>query len=358
MGIFGFNPIKSICLLELPVKQSLLRQMSRPKSSCMTKITLSLVVISVFVATPALATSFEGPLVVKNGQPLYAALNSPSLVSAETENSLNIDFSYSSTYLLATSNDWRLGIDLETALLDIQYKKVIEEGLELGLDVPVIRYGSGFLDNVINSYHRLIGLPNAYGRKNRPPNVFLLEVTRDGKEIVQGKPNETALGDVMLEAKKKLYRTASSTISVQAYINLPTGDPKYGYGTGRANGGIAALANERLRDDIMLYLNVGVGLIHELAAVEHIELKNYYYGGAGFEWIYSPKLLLNLQMIIQTSPFPKTGIVNMDNPSMMGSFGGRYRIDSKTSFGLSVTEDPDVAGAPDIMMGLDYRHHF
>ncbi len=108
----------------------------------------------------------------------------------------------------------------------------------------------------------------------------------------------------------------------------------------------------------MLYLNAGIGLIHELAAIEHVELKNYYYGGAGFEWIYSPKVLLNLQTSIQTSPFPKTGIVSVDNPSMTASFGGRYKMDARSSFGLSVTEDPDVSGAPDIMIGLDYRQKF
>ena len=324
----------------------------------MIKNTFSLVVIFIFIGSTAFAESFEGPLVVKNGHPLYAALNSPSLLSAEPENSLNIDLSYASTYLLATSSDWHIGIDLETALLDIQYKHVVQEGLELGFDIPVIRYGSGFLDNIINSYHRLIGLPNAYGRRNRPENVFLLEVTRNGKEVIRGNPNETELGDVMLEAKKRLYRNASSTISVQAFMNLPTGDPNYSYGTGRANGGISALVNHRLKNNIMLYLNVGIGLIHELAAEQDLELKNYYYGGAGFEWIYSPKVLLNVQMIIQTSPFPKTGIDNIDNPSMMASFGGRCKIDPKTSFGLSVTEDPDVAGAPDIMMGLDYRYRF
>lgn len=324
----------------------------------MIKSTLSLATLFVFIATTALAGSFEGPLIIKNGQSLYAALNSPSLVSAELENSLNIDLSYSSTYAVAGNNNWYVGIDLETALLDIQYKQVVGTGLEIGFDLPVIRYGSGFLDNEIDSYHRLIGIPNAYGRRNRPQNDFLLEVIHDGKEIIRGKPNETALGDITLESKKNLYQNDSSMVSAQAFLNLPTGDTKSGYGSGRFNGGIAALVNERLRSDLMLYLNAGFGLIHALTAMEYIELKNYYYGGAGFEWIYSPKVLLNLQMIIQTSPFPKTGINNMDSPSMMASFGGRYKIDAQSSLGLSVTEDPDVAGAPDIMMGLDYRQRF
>ncbi len=155
------------------------------------------------------AESFEGPLVIKNGQPLYAALNSPPLVSAEPENSLNIDLSYSSTYAVAGSNNWYVGIDLETALLDIQYKQVVGKGLEIGFDLPVIRYGSGFFDNEIETYHRLIGMPNAYGRRDRPQNDFLLEVAHNGKEVIHGKPSETALGDLMLEAKKNLYDSDS-----------------------------------------------------------------------------------------------------------------------------------------------------
>jgi hypothetical protein len=322
------------------------------------KKTFFLTILFVLIFTTAPAWSFEGPLVIKNGQPLYAALNSPSLVSAEPENTLNINFSYSSTYLVDGSQDWFVGFDLEAAMLDIQYKRVVADGLELGFDVPVIRYGSGFLDSEIDSYHSLIGLPNAYGRRDRPRNNFLLDITHSGTEVIRGRPSHSALGDIMLEAKKNLYHNDSSSISVQTFLNLPTGDPDNGYGSGRVNGGIAALINEQVRKDVMVYANAGFGLLHELAALEHVELKNYYYGGAGFEWIFSPKVLLNLQMIVQSSPFPKTGIVGIDNPSMMASFGGRYIFDDRSSFGLSVTEDPNVAGAPDIMMGFDYRHKF
>ncbi len=324
----------------------------------MRKRTLFLSLLFALAAAPAFAGGFEGPLIVKNGQPLYAALNSPSLVSAEPESFLNLNFSYSSTYLVEASSAWFTGLDLETAMLDIQDKRTVGDGLEIGFDLPVIRYGSGFFDNEIESYHSLIGMPNAYGRKNRPQNNFLLSVTHDGKAVVHGTANETTLGDLMLETKKNIFHDDSSSVSLQAFINLPTGDPQRSSGSGRTNGGIAVLVNERLRSDVMLYVNAGLGLLHELTAIEYVELKNYYYGGAGLEWIFSPKVLLNVQTTIQSSPFPKMKINAMDNPSMLGSFGGRYLLGEKSTLGLSVTEDIDVAGAPDIMMGFDYRHRF
>jgi len=324
----------------------------------MKKRIFCLAIFFVLIPATSFAESFEGPLVVKNGQPLYTALNSPSLVSAEPENSVNINFSYSSTYVVEGNRDWYVGIDLETAVLDIQYKQVVSSGLEIGFDLPVIRYNSGFFDNTIDTYHRLIGMPNAYGRKERPQNDFLLDVIHNGNEVIRGKPNDSALGDIMIEVKKNLYQNDSSMVSIQAFLNLPTGDPKSSYGSGKTNGGIAALVNEQLRSDIMLYINTGIGLIHELTAIEDVELKNYYYGGTGLEWRSSPKVLLNLQIIIETSPFPKMGINSMDAPSMMASFGGSYKINAQSSFGLSLTEDPNVAGAPDIMMGLDYRQRF
>ena len=322
---------------------------------------LSLPVLLVFVlfTTTAYAGPFEGPLVIKNGFPLYAAIGSPSLMSAEPENTLDVNFSYSSTYCVEKTNDWYFGIDLETATTDIQYKRLVGNETEIGFDIPLIRYGSGFLDSTIENYHDRIGLHNAYGRNDRPRNQFLLEVTHQGKVVIQGKPGETALGDIMIEVKQALYNNrASNRISVQAFVNIPTGDPDAALGSGRPNGGMAVLLNELLSDDIMLYMNAGICFMDKLVALQEVKLKNYYYGGVGFEWVYSKSTSLNAQMFIQTSPFPKSGKYVVDDPSMLGSVGGRYKVGALSSFGIAVTEDPNTAGAPDIMIGADYRHQF
>lgn len=310
------------------------------------------------MATTAFAGSFEGPLVVKNGHPLYVPLGSPSLSSAEPENVLDLSFSYASTYLVDGYRDWHFGIDQETALLDIQLKRLVGDGVEAGFDLPLIRYGSGFMDDFLDEYHRLLGTSGTYGRNNRPKNVFLFgngsPFLVNGfldfeHEIANARPIGFLANDRF---------PVPRYVSVQAFLNIPTGDPRYGFGSGKMNGGIALLVNERLRNDIMLYINAGFGLLNALKAEQEVELKNYYYGGAGLEWVFSQRVLLNMQMIIETSPFPKTGVRSIDDPSVMASFGGRYRIDGSTSVGIALTEDPDTSGAPDFMAGVDYRYRF
>ncbi len=318
----------------------------------------ALAIMFMFSATTAYGENFEGPLVIKNGHPLYAALGSPSLVSAQPENSIDIGFSYSSTYLVEGQKDWHFGIDVETALLDIQLKHVVGGGTEVGLDLPLIRYGAGFMDDFIETYHRVLGMPGAYGRDNRPRNAYLLDVTRNGKDVIVGKPGKTLLGDVMIEIKKTLSQRAGSVVSVQGFMNLPTGDPDSGYGSGKPNGGIALLMNEQLRGDSMLYVNAGIGFIHQLRALQQVELNNYYYGGAGLEWLFVEKISLHAQLFVQSSPFPKTGVRSIDDPSMLASIGGRYKITDKSALGVAVTEDPDTSGAPDLMVGVDYRYRY
>ena len=320
---------------------------------------LPLPLVFVIFTTTVFAGPFEGPLIIKNGFPLYAATGSPSLMSAEPENTLDVNFSYSSTYRVKKSNDWYFGIDLETAVTDIQFKRLVGNETEIGFDIPIIRYGPGFFDGAIETYHELIGLHNAYGRNNRPRNQFLLKITHNGESVIQGEPGTTALGDMMVEVKQALFNNHASTIiSVQAFVNLPTGDPDAAFGSGRTNGGMALLLNEKLRSDLLLYVNVGIGLIDKLEAMQEVKLKNYYYGGVGLEWVYSKSISLNAQMAIQSSPFPKTGVYFIDDPSMLGSFGGRYKLGALSSLGIAVTEDPNTAGAPDIMIGADYRYTF
>jgi hypothetical protein len=309
-------------------------------------------------ATTVFADVFAGPLVIKNGHPLYAAIGSPSLLSAEPENSFDLNFSYASTYRIRGSKDWYYSLDLETAITDIQYKRLVRTGTEVGIDIPIIRYGPGFMDWSIETFHDFVGLHNAYGRNSSPRNQFLLRVVHDGKVIVEGAPGKTGLGDIKVEVKQNIYQNPASMVSLHAFMNMPTGDPDVGFGSGSPNGGLAMLMNEMVGADVKLYANAGIGLIDKLEAKETMTLRNYYYGGLGLEWRYSEKMVLNAQLFAQSSPFPKSDIFFIDDTSLLASVGGRYRKSPRSSIEFSFTEDPNTAGAPDVMFGADYRYTF
>ena len=316
---------------------------------------LALCLISFFELT-GIAKGFEGPLNIRNSLPLFLSVGSPAIISAECENSLNIDFTYSSTYLVDTSNEWSFKMDLETAVMDIQVRKLLGDSMEISLDLPVISFNSGIMDGFLKVYHDAFGFPD-YGRSKRPLNDFLFEVTHNGSTVIRGKSGEIALGDLKMGIKKALY-IGDPYISIYGFIEFPTGDPKGGYGNGALDGGVALLVNKGLGDRVMTYLNAGIVFTDSFRAEQTVSLRDYLYGGVGVEWLYSKRISLNTQFFIQGSPFRKTGIRSIDEVATILSFGGIYRIDPKSALEISFSEDTNTAGAPDFMAGIGYSYRF
>ncbi|MFH1671849.1 MAG: DUF3187 family protein [Pseudomonadota bacterium] len=318
-------------------------------------IILILFVVTLILSTE-LAAGFQGPLRVKNSFPLVMSIGSPSLVSAECENSVNLNLTYSSTHLVDVSNDWTVGIDLEAVLLDVQVKRLLGSSTEVSLELPLISFNSGFLDGFLEEYHSAFGFSD-YGRSDRPHNDFLFEVARNGKTVVRGESGEIAPGDLRVGIKQALH-PKDPCVSVSAFLELPTGDPDRGYGNGAIDGGVALLINKSLGREFMAYLNAGVVFAEELRAEQDIELNNYLHGGVELEWLYSEGVSLNAQFVIQDSPFRDTGIRSLDSTSTILSVGGKFKFNPKSALEVSFSEDTSTAGAPDFMVGVGYSYRF
>ncbi|MDA8084476.1 MAG: DUF3187 family protein [Nitrospiraceae bacterium] len=312
--------------------------------------------LMVYLATSCLpAQAFEGPLRVRNQFPLFMHIDAPELESARATDGFSASFSYSSVFMAKNSAAWDVLIDLEMATLDLQYRKIVAEGLELGLRVPLVNFNSGFMDSFVNDFHRTFGFGN-YGRDFRPLNEFAYEVRHNGLLTIKGKAGGIGLGDIRLSAKKMLL-SADPAVSVVAGVELPTGDARSGYGNGSVDADLAVMVDKRLGDKMMSYFNAGVIFPGDLKAEETVNLRQSFYAGAGLEYLASPEFGLLLQTVFQTSPFPKTGIGNIDRTGVVLVFGGRY-TKAKDSIEFSMTEDPNTAGAPDFTLNVSYTRRF
>ena len=92
---------------------------------------------------------------------------------------------------------------MEAADLDLRYKKNIPGLFELGIEVPVLRFSSGFMDDFLEGYHSAFGFSD-YGRSGRPENEFLYEVRHNGATVIKGRNGRTGLGDIRLTAKSAM----------------------------------------------------------------------------------------------------------------------------------------------------------
>jgi hypothetical protein len=321
------------------------------KKACATAL-FALVQVFFIIAGVAGARAFEGPLHIANSHPLFFAIGTPQLSSARPDNSLQFDFTYSSTYVVRRSPQWDFGIDLEAALMEVTLRKLITATTEASVDVPVMSYNSGFLDGFLESYHNAFGFPD-YGRSQRPHNEFLFDVRRNGRPVMEGKAGEMALGDVRVGLKQVLA-AGDPLVSLYVFLSLPTGDAEKGYGSGSLKGGAAVLLDKALSPAVMAYLNLGVVLTGDLKAIEEVPLRDFVYGGAALEWDATERLSLNGQLYIQSSPIEETGVGDIDDAPSLLSFGGRYRTARGQALEFSFSEDPTTAGAPDFMVGLGY----
>lgn len=308
-----------------------------------------------FFLASSIAYSFEGPLQVKNQFPLFIHIDSPYLETASTENSFSVSLSHSSIYLVESSSEWDIGLDMEITELNLMFRKNIRDFIEVGIELPLISFSSGFMDGFINSYHDVFGFPD-YGRSERPSNEFLYEVRRNGILIIKGEGGHTGIGDIRFTFKKPLLK-GDPAISVRGDIELPTGDAKKGFGNGSLDTGISILLDKKLSEKIKSYLNLGVVFPGDLKGHETVNLKTFIHGGVGIEFLAGENFNFIGQVFLQGSPFPETDISPVDRTAILLSLGGRFSS-GNNSLELSFTEDPNTSGAPDFTINISFKRRF
>jgi hypothetical protein len=216
-------------------------------------------------------------------------------------------------------------------------------------------FNSGFMDGFLNSYHDAFGFPD-YGRSRRPDNKFLYEVRKNGQLILRGESGRIGIGDAKLSVKKRIVK-GDPAISIRGDIEFPTGDAESGYGNGSFDEGITILIDKQLSSIFKSYLNFGIVFPGDFKGYDKVGFKEFMHSGAALEAMVWKDISFIGQVVIQGSPFPQTGIAEVDRTAVLLSLGGRYHA-GNNSVEFSLTEDPNTAGAPDITFNFTFKRNF
>jgi hypothetical protein len=304
---------------------------------------------------PGMVFPFDGPLQVRNQFPLFLPLAPPFLESSAVQDSASVSVSHSSVYVTEYSSSWTVNMDFELTELAVRLKKRIGDRTEIGLDVPFLRPTEGFLDRPLEVLHDTLGTRD-YGRHERPYNEFLYELKRNGQPIIKAESGTSGVGDMRLTLKREVT-AGLPLVSVMGSLELPTGDAKTGYGNGSYDASLAALVDFDLGKTYRGHGNAGVVFPGALKAYQTVPMRTYYYAGFGIEAAWWERFSVIVQTMVASSPYPSTGIRQVDWPGILLTFGGRYSYGTG-SLEFSLTEDPDTAGAPDFILNVTGKMNF
>ena len=177
-------------------------------------------------------------------------------------------------------------VDGEHRALAITLRRGVTDSLALGVRLPLLWRGGGFLDHFADLVHKL-GFPDN-GRPFFPEDVLSVSgIDRSGRALSWGGAAGSGLGKLELEAKLALLRRQASrfALALVGRAALPTGTGEFRGGGAEAGGQIVAALGLGERWDA--YAGVGLAVAGEREAEGLEYARNRAFGHLGIEWRFA-----------------------------------------------------------------------
>jgi hypothetical protein len=197
----------------------------------------------------------KGPIPTRDNEPLntpfLAPLPTDASVLARNRARLDVRLDIPNNLLIDGDELREYLTDFEEQRLFVDYARGIGGGQEVGIRIGYIARNGGFLDPIVNAWHKLLGLQGG-GREDLPNYRTLFRVTdEEGRYVIASDSGAGGFADTVLEYRRALTtlpegteRTRAVASSVRALVKIPTGssDSLLGSGAWDVGAGFALTA--------------------------------------------------------------------------------------------------------------------
>lgn len=225
----------------------------------------------------------------------------------------------------ATPGDTAFVLDGETLRAVVAASWGAADGLELGIEIPVLSHGAGFMDSAIDWYHERFHFPDG-GRPAFRRDRYHAGYAGDGERflITDG---SSGLGDVVLSARAVLGRDrhAEPWLSGSIALKLPTGDPDRLLGSGSADAG-ARLHLSRRFGRSRLHGGYGWTRTGGWDLAPGLPIRDTRSTFAAWVFVPRPRTAFAVQVLRSTGPFPYRSGSDLGKTSMEIAAGVRHRL--------------------------------
>lgn len=336
----------------------------------MTRFVWAILFIVSLSAATSLAAASPTPYRTRTNHPLrlgaYDPIPSSTNPSGDGRWLLSADFEYASVYFAATSDD-----NTQTAIFDFELAKLSIGGVyafeqspfALSAQLGLYHFSKGFLDDFLEGYHDIFGLPNS-GREDRPHNDFASEI-RDlgGNLLLGGESGGVRIGSLALAG---MHRHQESTTWAGGELNfaerfgisIPIGDDSALLDAGFevSAGVIASLAGDGWSVDG----NLDVTLPLEKTPYDHDSVRSLFWGKLMLTGAYEfwSGVWGRAQFVV-ASPRRESdaGHFHVDEWNALGTFGAQIELDESKLLSIALVEDlnPGVDADFSVLFALDWR---
>ena len=300
---------------------------------------------------------FFGPLPTRNQQPLHLMFyNFPAdraEVLPDGQREFAFRFEGSSNMVKKAEAGTIVDLDLECWNYTLEYQQGTPWG-ELSVQVPIRSNTHGFMDNIIDGWHGLLGLPRG-NRPEYPANDYHFFVRNGNGDVLNFPSDRFELADVSVAWKGEVNSGPRSTLAYRAALKLPTGNADDGLGSGGADFGVG-LAYERLWNRWASYANLNYIIIGN-PDFAGFEANNVWTGSIACEYRLRPTWWVTGQVNFAQYPL-STGVGTLDRDSNELLFGFHKLLGKRLLFSGGFTEDMRTDTAPDFGIIGELRWHF
>ena len=195
-------------------------------------------------AAPAAASGADrfGPVLWRNTSPVSATLGLPRAASAvlPAPGALAADLAldWASDFTTNQRGDALVRLDGESLAGTLRLERGLAPGWAASLTVPFGTRGGGVLDQPIDGWHNLWGLPEG-GRDRAPTGAVSLFASEAGASAFAVDQRRSSLGDMQLGLARTLVDDGASVLTLRAQLELPTGSASELWGSDGWEGSLA-----------------------------------------------------------------------------------------------------------------------
>ncbi|MEI8342700.1 MAG: DUF3187 family protein, partial [Verrucomicrobiota bacterium] len=259
----------------------------------------------------------QGPLVQIYGFPRDTGAD--IVASGKTTVSLFEDIT--SNYTAHDNGNEQILLDGEAYRTVFAVRRGLGRGWEVGLELPLIVQGGGFLDSLIIDWHKTFGLPQG-GRDDAPKNRVSYRYTKDGVEKLRMENSGSGIGDLSLNVGFSLYERDGSEsrdrVALKAALKLPTGDASTLRGSGSTDLSLALCGS---MNNFTEWGSLGVfGSLGGMAATRGevlVDQQNRLagFGSAGIGWGPAEWISFKVQLNVNSAMYRGSSLAQLSKTS-------------------------------------------